>query len=117
MITKKQIKLALASSILVNLILPSIARAEWVFLDNGKAGPVYLNNRSVYIRGNLRSAEVKYKGFGRFGRVIMVINCNNYNYYLESSYGSDRGYARPGTVGGIIADEVCDNYFPAERNR
>ncbi len=71
----------------------------------------------MYIRGDLRSAEVKYKGFGRFRRVIMVINCDNYNYYLEGYQGSFRDYAKPGTVAGVVADEVCDNYFPVERNR
>lgn len=86
------------------------AKAEWYFVGNGQEGDIYMNNESVYIRDELRSAEVKYKGFG--GRAVFIISCESYNYKLESNVGNDEGYAKPGTVAGVVADEVCDNYYP-----
>ena len=86
------------------------AKAEWHYIGDGEQGDIYMNDESVYIKDDLRSAEIKYKGFE--GRALFVISCNSYSYQLESNVGNDEGYAKPGTVAGVVADEVCDNYYP-----
>ena len=111
MLVNKPIKFALTGLIFVACNFPSIARAEWYFIGDGEEGSIYLNDQSVYIKNDLRSAEVKYPGFGR---AVFVINCDTYDYYLQSNYGESKNYATPGTVAGVIADEVCDNYTTTE---
>lgn len=83
------------------------ALAEWYRIGDGERGPIYMNDESVYIKGDVRSAEVRYEAFGR---ALFIVNCQNSNYLVKTNQGEDEGYAAPGTVAGVIADEVCQNY-------
>lgn len=95
------------TTIVVLLSFPLKAKAEWYVIGHSDSGPIYLNDNSVYIQNELRTAEVRYVGFGR---AVFVVNCDTNYYYIQSNEGRGKDYAAPGTVAGIVAEEVCDRY-------
>jgi hypothetical protein len=105
---KKSILFWVTASVAL-LSFPLQAKAEWYPIGDGEKGPILMDDQSVYIKDDLRSAEVKYEGFGR---ATFVVNCRTYYYTLRSNYGPEEDRAAPGTVAGVIADEVCDRYSP-----
>jgi hypothetical protein len=99
----------LVSTIAILLGFPPKAKAEWYPIADAEQGTVYMNDKSVMVKGSQRSAEVRYE---EFGRAMFIVNCNTNTYYFQSNQGQDEGYAVPGTVGGIVLEEVCENYQP-----
>ncbi|MCF2149563.1 hypothetical protein IQ276_024655 [Desmonostoc muscorum LEGE 12446] len=98
----------LVTAIAVALSFPLKARAEWYVVGyDDEDNPIYINDESVYIKGEIHGAEVKSK---LFGRAIFVVNCETSNYYIQTNQGTREGYAAPGTVAGVIADEICEKY-------
>lgn len=105
---KKKILLWVTTSVAL-LAFPLQAKAAWYEIGDGEQGPILMDDQSVYIKEDLRSAEVKYQGFGR---ATFVVNCQTYNYVIRGPHGTEEDRAAPGTVAGVIADEVCDRYNP-----
>ncbi|QSJ16508.1 hypothetical protein JYQ62_33135 [Nostoc sp. UHCC 0702] len=100
--------LFLVSGIAVTLAFPLKANAQWYVVGyDDRENPIYINDESVYIKGKLRGAEVR---INSVGRAIFVVNCETSDYYLQSNQGKLQGYAEPGTVAGVLANEVCEKY-------
>ncbi|NMG09826.1 hypothetical protein [Brasilonema sp. UFV-L1] len=98
----------LANTSVIFLGFPLQARAEWSIIGyDDIERPIYINTDSIYIKGNLRSAEIRHAGFGR---ALFVVNCKTSDYYIQTNRGRTTGYAAPGTVSGIVAEEICENY-------
>jgi hypothetical protein len=96
------------SAIAIAISFPLKAKAEWYVVGyDDEENPIYVNNESVYIKGEIHGAEVKTK---LFGRAIFVVNCQTSNYYIQSNQGTKEGYATPGTVAGVIVEEICERY-------
>ncbi|KAB8319100.1 hypothetical protein SD81_009285 [Tolypothrix campylonemoides VB511288] len=99
----------LVSTTAVSLSFPLQAKAEWYIIGyDAQEYPIYMNSKSVFIKGNLRMVEIRDR---KIGRAIFVVNCESSDYYIQTNQGRRKGYAVPGTVAGIIADEVCEKYY------
>ncbi|MDF5707718.1 MAG: hypothetical protein PUP90_08550 [Nostoc sp. S4] len=98
----------LMTAIAITLSFPLKAKAEWYVVGyDDEENAIYINDESVYIKGEIHGAEVKTK---LFGRAIFVVNCQTSNYYIQTNQGTREGYATPGTIAGVIADEICEKY-------
>lgn len=71
--------------------------------------PIHMDNESVVIEGEVRSAKIDHNNFGR---ALFAVNCRTDEYYLQSNQGREKDYAVPGTIAGVIAEEICDEYRP-----
>ncbi|MUG92400.1 hypothetical protein F7734_07995 [Scytonema sp. UIC 10036] len=100
--------LVLVNTSAVVLGFPLQAKAGWLTIGyDDIQRPIYINSESVYIKGNLRGAEIR---SATIGRALFVVNCSTNNYYIQTNRGKTTGYAAPGTVAGVIAAEICENY-------
>ncbi len=100
--------LILVTAVATALSFPLEAKAEWYVVGyDDEESPIYINDESIYIKGEVRGAEVKTK---LLGRAIFVVNCQTSNYYVQSNQGKKEGYATPGTVAGVMAEEICEKY-------
>ena len=90
--------------------LPLEAKAEWYVVGYSSDDfPIYIDNESVVIKGEVRSAKVEHN---HFGPALFAVNCRTDEYYLQSNQGREKDYAAPGTVAGVMAEEICDEYSP-----
>jgi hypothetical protein len=100
----KKYLLILAAIIYAFAFNISDAKAEWYAISNSNLGQIYINDESIYIEGNIRSAEVRYQSFGQ---ALFLVNCETKDYLIKTSEGEEKGYIEPGTISAIIADEIC----------
>lgn len=100
----------LTTSSVLFFCFPLKVKAEWYVIgyDDASNSPIYVEDESVRIKGKLRSAKVDYVNFGR---ALFVIDCKTDEYYLQSNQGRETNLAMPGTVAGVIAEEICDEYY------
>ncbi|GAB4539414.1 MAG: hypothetical protein Tsb0014_29800 [Pleurocapsa sp.] len=103
----------LMTSSVLFFCFPQKVKAEWYVIghDYSSNSPIYLDNQSVFINGEVRSGKVDHVNFGR---AIFTINCRTDEYYLQSNQGRERERAVPGTIAGVIAEEICSEYFISE---
>lgn len=92
---------------------PLKAKAEWYVIGyDSNNNPISMDNESVTINNNNGERTGKVNYF-RFGRALFIVNCSTENYYLQSNGAApEQGSAIPGTVAGVIAEEICDEYSP-----
>lgn len=98
--------LVLAAIVFTFAFGSSDAKAQWYPIGYGDRGIIYIKNESIYIEGNLRSAEVRYQSFGQG---LFLVNCDTKDYLIKTNQGEEKGYIEPGTVAETIANEICSN--------
>ncbi|MDZ4877012.1 MAG: hypothetical protein CLLPBCKN_006447 [Chroococcidiopsis cubana SAG 39.79] len=98
----------LATTGVIFLGFPLKVKAEWYVVGYDRYDyAVYMNDESVVAKGEIRRAEVRFEDTGR---ALFVINCETNSYYIQSNTGRREGYAEPGTIAGLLADEMCYKY-------
>lgn len=102
----KKCFLVLAAMVFTFASGSSDAKAQWYAIGYGDLGQIYVNHDSIYVEGNLRSAEVRYESFGQG---LFLVNCETEDYLIKTNEGEEKGYIEPGTVPETIANEICNN--------